>query len=269
LENKDNKASFIDYHLNPYYNRHHTIKCADEVKTFAYDLSRGNLNCNLPPCENEITAPLKSLHASLKHLTWQTQQIAKGDYSQRAAFMGDFSEAFNTMVEQLSERQKKLEKIAYCDNSKHLYNRNFGMSALNNWLANKKNFVLIFADLDNLKRINDEYGHDEGDIYIQKAASHLKTFSAQAVVCRIGGDEFMLLVPDISRDDAYTIMTRIYHNLYNDVYLNNKSFSYSLSFGIVSVTCDNNMSAGEILRIADTRMYENKRIKKERLAQVA
>ena len=77
-----------------------------QAQTLAQDLSRGDLNGKLPPSRNEIASPLKALHASLKHLTWQAQQIANGDYQQHVDFMGDFSEAFNTMTRQLEERRK-------------------------------------------------------------------------------------------------------------------------------------------------------------------
>ena len=77
-----------------------------EMTALAKELAVGNLNCQLPPPSNEMAAPLKTLHASLRHLTWQTQQIAKGDYQQRVDFMGDFSEAFNNMIEQLGLKRK-------------------------------------------------------------------------------------------------------------------------------------------------------------------
>jgi nitrogen fixation/metabolism regulation signal transduction histidine kinase len=77
-----------------------------ETKALAKELASGNLSCSLPPPENNIAAPLKSLHMSLKHLTWQTQQVAKGDYSQRVDFMGNFSVAFNYMITQLKQRRK-------------------------------------------------------------------------------------------------------------------------------------------------------------------
>jgi len=77
-----------------------------EMRTLAKELSKGNLNCPLPPPDNEIASPLKMLHSSLRHLTWQTQQVAKGDYKQRVDFMGDFSVAFNNMVEQLEQKRK-------------------------------------------------------------------------------------------------------------------------------------------------------------------
>jgi len=80
--------------------------CVMESKSLAQALSKGVLNGKIPQADNEIAAPLKSLHASLRHLTWQAQQIAKGDYKQRVNFMGDFSAAFNTMAQQLDERHK-------------------------------------------------------------------------------------------------------------------------------------------------------------------
>ena len=75
-----------------------------ETRSLAKELAAGNLNCKLPPPSNELAAPLKALHASLKHLTWQTQLIAKGYYNQRVDFMGAFSEAFNHMIMQLEQR---------------------------------------------------------------------------------------------------------------------------------------------------------------------
>jgi diguanylate cyclase (GGDEF)-like protein len=244
------------------------VDCVMETKILAQSLANGDLNGKIPSRGNEIAAPLKALHASLRHLTWQIQQVAKGDYTQRVAFMREFSEAFNLMVEQLAERQKileckinqmqinelSLEKHAYRDSITQLYNRTFGMLTLDRWLYDRKCFSLIFADLDGLKYINDEFGHGEGDIYIMNSAKHLKTFSPSAVVCRIGGDEFMLLVPDISHDEAQAVMDKIYENCSNDEYLSDKTYFYSLSFGIVEVDAANNQSAGDILSIADSRM---------------
>ena len=82
------------------------VDCVMETKTLAQALSKGNLNSEAPSAHNEIASPLKSLQASLRHLTWQTQQIAKGYYHQRVDFMGDFSKAFNVMAQQLDERRK-------------------------------------------------------------------------------------------------------------------------------------------------------------------
>ena len=82
--------------------------CLSECNLFAKTLANGDLTHKLPSQQNELASSLKSLHSSLRHLTWQTQQVAKGDYTQRIDFMGEFSEAFNAMVVQLKERQDKL-----------------------------------------------------------------------------------------------------------------------------------------------------------------
>jgi PAS domain S-box-containing protein len=85
-------------------------ECILETRKFAIALSKGKLDEDTPSHNNEIAAPLKSLHSSLKHLSWQTQQVALGDYKQHVDFMGNFSMAFNTMVNQLEERRKKDEE---------------------------------------------------------------------------------------------------------------------------------------------------------------
>jgi PAS domain S-box-containing protein len=84
-------------------------ECVLETRKFANALSRGELDGESLSRNNEIAAPLKSLQSSLQHLTWQTQQVAMGDYQQRVDFMGNFSVAFNTMVQQHEERRKKDE----------------------------------------------------------------------------------------------------------------------------------------------------------------
>ena len=84
--------------------------CVKETKSLAQALAKGELNTKIPSSGNEIASPLKSLHASLKHLTWQTQQVAQGDYQQRVKFMGDFAQAFNMMASQLEERSKQASR---------------------------------------------------------------------------------------------------------------------------------------------------------------
>ncbi|MEW6665072.1 MAG: HAMP domain-containing protein [Thermodesulfobacteriota bacterium] len=75
------------------------------ARAFICALAEGNLDAESPP-HNLLASPYKQLHAGLKHLRWQTRQIADGDYSQRVHFMGDFSTAFNSMVEALEEKQR-------------------------------------------------------------------------------------------------------------------------------------------------------------------
>ena len=160
-------------------------------------------------------------------------------------------------------RIKALENDIYRDSLTGLYNRAYGMLAMGKWVREKRNFVLVFSDLDSLKYVNDEFGHIEGDMYIINAAKHLMAVKTDAVVCRLGGDEFMLLVPDVIFEDAYHRMSATYRNLTTDAYLQEKKYKYSISFGLVEVTSDNRLSVKELLNIADERMYENKRLRKK------
>ncbi len=75
-----------------------------------FDLSRGELEFESPRGSLGVLQSLKNLHANLRHLTWKTQQIAKGDFSQRIDFMGGFSEAFNAMTQQLKEAFETIER---------------------------------------------------------------------------------------------------------------------------------------------------------------
>jgi diguanylate cyclase (GGDEF)-like protein len=76
-----------------------------QLNNFTRALSHGNLEASFPDRRNYLAAGLKQLHSQLRHLTWQAQCVAEGDYNQIVDFMGDFSAAFNKMVEQLKERE--------------------------------------------------------------------------------------------------------------------------------------------------------------------
>jgi diguanylate cyclase (GGDEF)-like protein len=82
----------------------------EELKMYSENLSRGNLSVETPRRDNFLCGNLKNLHANLNHLTWQAKQVAAGDYSQHVSYLGEFSEAFNTMTEQLKERENRLKQ---------------------------------------------------------------------------------------------------------------------------------------------------------------
>lgn len=79
----------------------------DEVSKNALNLASGKIDDSIDG-KLPVASSLKNIQATLKHLTWQTAQVAKGDFSQRVDFLGDFSLAFNSMVEQLAENRERL-----------------------------------------------------------------------------------------------------------------------------------------------------------------
>lgn len=85
------------------------IRFMQEIHDFIIPLSKGELaEINISP-KNFFGSPFKELHSRLLHLTWQANQVANGDYSQRVDFMGDFSEAFNNMIFSLDNHEKMLK----------------------------------------------------------------------------------------------------------------------------------------------------------------
>jgi len=85
------------------------VRFMAELAAFVLPLTRGDLSAPTPSRDNHMAEPFKELHARLSELTWQANEIARGDYSQRIAFMGEFSQAFNSMVELLAEREQNLK----------------------------------------------------------------------------------------------------------------------------------------------------------------
>ncbi|HUZ17465.1 MAG TPA: hypothetical protein VMV68_03695 [Spirochaetia bacterium] len=81
-----------------------------EIHDFIVPLSRGELYDLRVRPGNYLASPFKELHSRLLHLTWQAEQVANGDYGQRVDFMGDFSEAFNSMIQRLAEHEHLLKR---------------------------------------------------------------------------------------------------------------------------------------------------------------
>lgn len=88
-------------------------KCAAEERNFVEAISNGYISVEAPGDENVLALPLKDLQSMLLHMTWQTQQVAKGDYTQRIQSDSEFACAFNEMVEQLEKSTNELiaEKV--------------------------------------------------------------------------------------------------------------------------------------------------------------
>ena len=83
----------------------------EKIEQFSLAVSIGDLTVSLKGFNGPVMGSLKSLQANLRHLTWQTHQVAAGDLEQRVDFMGDFSTSFNAMVISLSKTRAKVEAM--------------------------------------------------------------------------------------------------------------------------------------------------------------
>ncbi|HEU0253955.1 MAG TPA: diguanylate cyclase, partial [Pyrinomonadaceae bacterium] len=128
----------------------------------------------------------------------------------------------------------------------------------------KEPLLLLFIDLDGMKRINDEFGHNEGDnALINTAAILNRSFRSSDIIARLGGDEFTVLVTDLNanKEDA---IARLNENLkaYNATETRRHKISFSI--GVASLEPESMTCFEELLEQADQAMYEQKRMKRRR-----
>lgn len=182
-------------------------------------LGRGELtyNCNE---RGYVIGSLKALQANLRHLTWQARCIAKGEYQHRANFLGDFSTAFNTMVEELDKSVSKLTRLSSrykemsCrDSLTGLLNRRAFISRAMDMLKDPPDqgqAAVIMADIDYFKKINDTWGHACGDAVLRHMAQiFLSQLREDDLCCRYGGEEFILLLPGMGLQPGYSVAERL------------------------------------------------------------
>lgn len=231
-----------------------------EVQRFALALANGDLTASMKPQRGPMVGSLKALQANLRHLTWQAQRIADGDLTQRVDFMGDFSQAFNSMVEKLSASRAELVFTGTHDTLTGLFNRTF-FDAEFERLQRGRHFPisLVMVDLDGLKQINDNEGHAEGDALIWKAAQVMtRAVRAEDVVARIGGDEFVILLPSVDAPTAKKVVERLQAQC--DRAGSEPGPKVRMSVGVA--TADNGVELKEALKLADERMYADKTARK-------
>ncbi len=353
-----------------------------EAHTFANSIAAGDLIAASTSPDNPICDSLKQLRANLSHLTWQSKQVAKGDYSQKVAFLGEFSDSFNLMTAQLKYRElclkeeavkaeefshimeesvelltsitdsvtdsilvfgkdtneslfrnkaaidlsyinpelyallskhlieckqknknrhweetfeiesplaqkfhlkiqsfsikwheqppniylvlditetKKTEsqfrELAYSDALTGFYNRHYLIKILEKNIAEKNDFVICFIDLDNLKYVNDNFGHPDGDDYIQTVSRVLGTsFHQNSCICRFGGDEFVIILRNSILEFAEARMGQVNQNL-KIISESQKSYPMAISYGAIYVDGNQNLTPQELLDMADQKMY--------------
>lgn len=129
-------------------------------------------------------------------------------------------------------------------------------------LANrtKQPFVLLIADVDNLKKTNDTRGHLEGDLALMEIAMVLtKTFRGSDIVARLGGDEFAALAIDVKGADAEVLAARLQEELKLHNEGRDRRYPLSLSVGAASYDPNNPCSLEDLLARADAELYQQKR----------
>src|SRR5579862_48071 len=161
--------------------------------------------------------------------------------------------------------QKNLQNLSLTDDLTGLHNRR-GFLALAEqhlrMIQRKGAALLIYLDLDDLKLINDSCGHLEGNRALIVTANVLRAcFRQSDIVARLGGDEFCVLMTDAGEDSTQQVRQRLQQRTEFINALSSWRFRLSLSVGIVDVPPVPQLSLDQLLRMADSQMYEEKRSK--------
>lgn len=166
-------------------------------------------------------------------------------------------------IEERIKAEEKLKYFAAVDALTGCYNRGMGLTFLDNEIKNiKRNqsfFSICYIDVNKLKHVNDNFGHFEGDELLVTVCKFIKKFiRCNDILCRLGGDEFLVIFSNVKGDDAEKVIRRIVYNIDIENKKKLKPYDVSFSYGIFEVNYDNNLSIDEIIKNADAKMYENK-----------
>src|SRR5260370_551004 len=122
-----------------------------------------------------------------------------------------------------------------------------------------QSLLLLYCDVDNLKNINDSYGHQEGDLALIRTADALEqAFRDSDILARLGGDEFVVLAPEASDQTQEVLLPRLEKTLKKSN-AGESRYQLSLSVGVARFDPKRAVSLGELMAQADEAMYEQKR----------
>ena len=243
-----------------------------ELYDFTLALAQGDFERSLQ-ARGALAGALKSLDAALRHLTWQTQRVAAGDFTQRVDFMGEFSRAFNSMVVALDEARAELarrndelqalalqlEELATHDALTGAFNRRKLDEVVQAEIARSQRYgqpvSLMILDADHFKRVNDAFGHEAGDRVLVALAETLREgIRTVDVLARWGGEEFIVLCPSIDLHEAAELAER----LRTSVAARDLGAAGRLTVSLGVAQYRRGEKAGELFGRADAALYRAK-----------
>ena len=212
----------------------------------------------------------RMLSRPLRRLANGARAIAGGATRQRVDIesrdeLGEVAEAFNTMSEQLSKAFAELERRSNTDGLTGLLNHRAMHQALAVEMARSRRYgnaySLLLLDIDDLKLLNDTHGHPAGDRLLSQVGRILGEHTRQAdIVGRVGGDEFMLIMPETRPDAATAAAEKLLESISAEPYVaaDGRRIPVHVSMGIASFPEDGD-ETNALVTCADTNLYTSKR----------
>jgi len=270
------------------------VQIHEELKTIreiSFAFSSGDFSPTIT-IKGIIPDNLKSLQTSLRNLIWQVQMVEKGDFAQEVNFIGEFANAFNSMVRRLNlsihklnEKEETLADITNMNNKlrkeveniESLKKSNIQLKFLVSHdpltgTLNRRAFVemaeielasaaylcipccLAMMDIDHFKEFNDTYGHLAGDEALRHTVKTIESkLRKNDFMGRYGGEEFILFFYNANKDTGLKILERLREHLCET--------KIRASFGYVETELEKSADKGylqQLIRDADTALYNAK-----------
>jgi len=177
---------------------------------------------------------------------------------------------FIFQIQDITERKRAetaIQTLSLADELTGLYNRRgflaFSRQHLNSLHRTNKGVIVVYADLDGLKTINDTFGHKEGDRALMKTAELLKeTFRTSDILGRLGGDEFTALAAVEPEGGVERLLQRLQQRFANYNAMKLVPYELQISIGVAHREPECPQSMEDLMALADLAMYENKRSKR-------
>lgn len=173
----------------------------------------------------------------------------------------------NKDITELKHMEEELRALSLKDDLTVLYNRRGFTTLAEQYLKlakrEKRGFFVLYADLDNLKGINDKYGHHEGGYALIQIANILTDSLRESdIIARLGGDEFAVIHVAFDEGNIDIIISRLQEKIESYNALSDRGYKLSLSVGTSYFDPENPYSLEQLLIKADEAMYEQKKNKR-------
>lgn len=199
--------------------------------------------------------------------------ITNSDFPISSLICNTFSLTLSDAIENISKLEHirksmdELSRLYVIDPLCGVYNRGGFMNIIggrfNECVEYKLPIMISFIDMDGLKYINDTFGHSEGDDSLRKLATAIRSCCGKKNVCaRFGGDEFVVFTQEPTEETSGALERRFEHALEDINRRSDKPYKISASIGSVVLTPKEGDSIEGIIKQADEKMYEAKKIKK-------
>ena len=220
---------------------------------------------------------LRKVTHPLQQLRDDALEISKGHYGTRSKLelnneLGELSQSIDNMADAIESHVNELEELATTDPLTEIHNRRSAFSLLEAEIKRSSRYSLplslLMMDIDHFKSINDRFGHNAGDMVLRHVCSVcLKELREVDFMGRIGGEEFILVLPATEGNSANQVAERIRNSIEGNVILiGSEEMSVTASFGVVEGGGDETKEA--LLKRADEAMYLSKENGRNRVTRV-